>query len=980
MYSKVILIAVSSFVMFSCGLKVGEPAPKSEIVELKNTKCLNDAIASVKLFFDGEATDKEVDSSFKCFSQVLIAFKDNVNGADREFFSPEELAYFVENNFLKGEYSFRSEFLSEIMRLKFVLIGGSDKVFYKKDIEALAKTIDRIRPEIVKINPEMKIISDNWVYTIFNDTDKEAQFLSAKQKSAKFFEILSDEFSKTGNKYEAEHFLNFIKEIAIFAKAEKSLIEKIEQAKPFLINFKKNLVGQGTQIESGDWAKISKSLHEMLFQLLRVNYFLKPLAEDQHEQKWIVYQKISEDLFQLISTLLEAQKKPVLTNQQVFDLISGVLPIFSEQTIDEDLVESIAELKMALLGSQIASQDKWIPSDLNKIKAKLPVLFTEIRKIFSLFKEMNTLTLLWNKSYSDFNTTEINFNKSIQDLMSVFDGEYSLGSAHNFLRSLGRNKLLPGFELPANFEGLCRVSFSLKYMLVGGEGGTNLSNSQLKHVVSTAAAGYFHYLEYRTYIKPLTTTDAVYFSGIDNVLPKIKATAQKILNFKNSRIISSNEILSLYGNLLNEKIIESNVSLLTVSSVTQALWSNILIEPKNRLTGKVLPGFNYEALNVLFAELKMFVQSGKDISEIFKADKTLEQKVVLNRINQLQAVAAPIQDQSLTELYRVISGPLALTHDQKDFLRLFDASVFAPSDILKVQIARTMSRVLIRSYSNDILNTQKITGITLPEAQVFFNSMRPLLVDLDLIAATNTTFISSRFREANLFVGHANGDDQANFEELTDLIIHIFSGVQRANVLRDGAAKKCLPPLTGPILGTQAISEDCLLQHYYETTAGFESMPRFTQMKTVFSFEQNRNYYMSLLKAAGHIPNANHTVLFDDANLFPHVVQYVEVIFAKYDLNQDNILVKDEALRAYPVFRSTIREVLKTMQGGNSITEKQLPGVFIYLLKYGRPPSGLAEKLKFLSYISNEDKWVIESNRLDLGVIFNFIAESLAKP
>lgn len=83
---------------------------------------------------------------------------------------------------------------------------------------------------------------------------------------------------------------------------------------------------------------------------------------------------------------------------------------------------------------------------------------------------------------------------------------------------------------------------------------------------------------------------------------------------------------------------------------------------------------------------------------------------------------------------------------------------------------------------------------------------------------------------------------------------------------------------------------------------------------------------------------------------------------------------------AYPVFKSTIKEMLKVIPNGSKITDAQLPGVFIYLLKYGRPPKGLGETLKFLGFINDEKQWIIQSNRLDLGIIFNFIADSLAKP
>ena len=166
---------------------------------------------------------------------------------------------------------------------------------------------------------------------------------------------------------------------------------------------------------------------------------------------------------------------------------------------------------------------------------------------------------------------------------------------------------------------------------------------------------------------------------------------------------------------------------------------------------------------------------------------------------------------------------------------------------------------------------------------------------------------------------------------------------------------------------------------YVQSPLGFESLPEHSGLKNLFSEEQIRTYYYSLLKSAGHVPNDEKLAIYEDVDLFPHVVQYIEMIFLKYDLNKDRILDKDEALRAFPVFRLTIKDMLKEIPNGQLIPDKSLPGVFIYLLKYGRPPKGLSETLKFLSFIGDESKWDLQASRLDLGVIFNFIADSLAK-
>ena len=96
------------------------------------------------------------------------------------------------------------------------------------------------------------------------------------------------------------------------------------------------------------------------------------------------------------------------------------------------------------------------------------------------------------------------------------------------------------------------------------------------------------------------------------------------------------------------------------------------------------------------------------------------------------------------------------------------------------------------------------------------------------------------------------------------------------------------------------------------------------------------------------------------------------MVYARHDINKDKILEKCEALTAFPIFHDLIKELTKEF----TLTEKQLPGVFIYLLKFGRPPKTLVEKLKFFNFINNPDKWDVKATRIDLGKIFNFIGES----
>ena len=303
------------------------------------------------------------------------------------------------------------------------------------------------------------------------------------------------------------------------------------------------------------------------------------------------------------------------------------------------------------------------------------------------------------------------------------------------------------------------------------------------------------------------------------------------------------------------------------------------------------------------------------------------------------------------------------------------SGIYHQRDLTQSNLARAISRVAIRAYAKDLERVNYLTGVTKEEIQIGYDQFKPVLVDLEIVSADNKSFINSRFLESSLFLSVSDGNKIASLPELHHLIMHLFSGVKRAGEIRPEILKWCVPAASSSDL--TRVSEDCLLEHYATNESAFSGMPQFLNMRSQFTAAEVREYFMNLLKAAGHVPNAKKLVLVSDADLFPHVVQYLEMVYARHDTNKDNLLQKDEALRAFPVFKELLQDLVKEY---SQIKENDLPGVFIYLLKYGLPPkkTSIGELLKFIQFIKdqNQTNWDINSSRLDLGKIFNFIAES----
>ena len=233
----------------------------------------------------------------------------------------------------------------------------------------------------------------------------------------------------------------------------------------------------------------------------------------------------------------------------------------------------------------------------------------------------------------------------------------------------------------------------------------------------------------------------------------------------------------------------------------------------------------------------------------------------------------------------------------------------------------------------------------------------------------------------------SNGDGLAQFREVHDLVLHIYSGQKRSNMIKTDVVNLFFPgadPDTYKAKDT--VDETALIQHYVTSNNGFQSLPKYMELKTKYTPVELAGLSLSLLKAAGHDVNPEMRVKFEDLNLYPHVTQYIEMLFYKFDTNRDGVLDKFEAIAAYPTYEKTVAEVLEKIGFAGIISQpERRKGVFLYLLQNGHGPETAAQVKEFTKFINDTrdlnttDRWTISPNRISLGNLFSFFAETLNK-
>lgn len=983
--AKNFTMSLLAFALIGCGLKLGEENKPAELAEVKTAQCLNKAIAEMKVFFRGDATDEQVETSVLCLQNVFVAFKENIRGESKDVYTAKEITTFVELNFLKdGDSKFTDSFLTELMFFKVALFGGNEDFIHKNEINLIVNFLARFKSDLVHLNPYMKVLTGNWKghLVTLDETAKERHFSAAKIQFSSFIKKLSLEFADGHREYKIDHLLNFLIEVLKFSKSDVSAIKTVQKAGPFLKKFKYYLIGGSDGLKEDDWQKLGLTMNEAYFQTLRFEYFLKDLDSNQLEKKWSVYEKVATDLTGLIENLLQTRRTQQLTNHEIFELLQPLKEFLPQVDISEELLDQLGDVKIMILGHSPAGRKGWSRSDFAALQTKIPLIFKNVVILLETIDYLSpnkSISFRRQTNYLEFEKAEIKILAAISSLSDLIEKPYDLESGRLLVKNLANGPLKNNIKLPENFDSLFNVAVAAKKVLTGNSG-TILSTADVKLVMNVGIRAYLNYLEYDLFSDPFNFNSVPFMQSLERLWPKMKITLATELNLKSEHVLKTSDLTQLILVLQDEKILKTKISAVSLDAVFNALWSHILNSPEERLQSIIRQGFDLISLAQISQEVEIWVGLQKNVLQIFEKSPAWAKHEILPELDaRILSENSALTKLGLIEVRNFVSQQIAMNFNTQGFLEILSSpnGLYHEADLTKANLARALSRVIIRSYAKDLLRVNTLGGVLLPEIQVAYDQFKPLAVDLEIVEPSNSSFVSSRFLESNLFLAVSDGNNIADFSELQNLVLHLLSGVERAAEIKKDFFPLCLLSGNQIITSRTVVSEDCILDKYALNEKAFSGLPQFLGMRTEFTASELRDYYLNLLKAAGHIPNDKKTVVLSYADLFPHVVQYIEMVFSRHDTNRDNRLQKDEALAAFPVFKDLLKDLVKAYK---QIKEEDLPGVFVYILKFGRPPkkTNIGELLQFVAFIKDKDQkqWDINSSRLDLGKIFNYISES----
>jgi hypothetical protein len=975
-----------------CGIKLGEKNKTDTVAQIKGADCLKSATASFKLFVNGDASDDQVSEALLCIQSVLQTFKDNVRGQDKHAFTPEEIGNFLSREYLKDSDPLDPMLLIEVAKLKTALLGGDPTEITKDEIDGLTSLVARYKPDIVKLNPHVKVLVSKWnAQAETNSVAKEQKFIEAKNATLGFLNHIAQDLSAGKRPYELSDLLGLVTQVARFAKVDPSTLKTISDAAPLVLKFKLNLIGGTTALNGDEWLGFNQTIGQLFFQSLRLKYFCNDLLPGQMVEKLNVYKLVAYDVTQLLQNLLSQKPSHLLQNSEIEELVTAAVPLVPDLKINAELIHQLGQIKVVLAGQYAGAVDAslaWSDADFAKLHDKVFNLFKSAIVLVENFKYLKVDAEAYRKKslkYEDFNNAETLILAAVKELGLQFEAPYDLQVLKATVLNLSQTVLKDTLKLPENIDKIFNLAQSAKYALTG-DNGSGLSVANIQLLLNVGGRVFAHYVEYSNFVSVFELKETEFISNFDRLFAKVKPTLVMELTLKASHSISTDELTQLVLTAQTQDFISTQLQKKSLDKLLNILWGNILNKPEDRLANQMPKALSGTALAQLATEVQLWIENQKAIADIFSKKPEYSKEELLRELNsRLSATKNPAAQLGLSELSKALSAPGYMNFNEHNYLKILSATnnQYHQSDMINSNISRLGARVLIRSFAQDIDRVHNLVGITQEEAQYAFDQVKYVTFDLNLIdPVTSDGFIASRFKEANLFLSVGNGDNFASFTEIHHLVLHIMSGLARADAFTKVAKEKCVK-VQAQALAQILFDETCLIDLAYEETAAFEDLPKFFDMRQTYTEEQNKTYYLALLKAAGYVPNDEKTVRSADAGLFPHVIQYVEMLYSTHDTSGDGVLDKPEAKATFPVFDNLI--ALLTQPYADKITAADRVGVFIYLLKNGKPPTGLAAKFKFFAFAKDHDcapgvecekGWDIASTRLDVGTIFNYIADA----
>lgn len=998
MFSKVGLkIGITTLSLFTllvsgCDSKVGEKPPPQEAQEFAGARCLSETQPILKDFVKGAASNEEVTVAWNCLIGAVEKFKRYVRGSANDRYTSQELATFLEDNFLDNSASSRPitpTLQLEFMKIKQILAGGDTASISLSEIDRLLMLFRDLRGMTLRLNPYMKVYSLNWAASQSSGPQASAEYFEdANKELQSVAKTLASIIEKNESSYKLSDVVVLSENLSLFFGEKWTFPKEISKYMPVVKKVKKALAGgDENSITPSEWRRFTLLGARGYVQYLRYHYFIKSVPETGSGYQLSYLSRTLEDLLSVFQDLVAEKPEGMVSRQEALDLLKTLEVVWPEFKVSEIMITELMKIKQLFFGG---SPDAFSTQDFGTARGKISRLKTLVEKFLPYY---SIYSREWEPDIFDqdeaerfFLESQVVLESTVREAGNLFEESYDLNNLASLAREIER--LYPS-KRRKNLEALTikalPLVIDLKKMILGGDDSI-IQKNQWRSLLSFAARGFSSFLYYDYFVRDQAQDQPRTLRHVSLFVHQSLDLVRDLLRQKPEQILSRKELSKITAHLMRMELLPKGVRSESVDIAVGLLVNNIFVAPESRIDGYIPNAFTENSIEVVRHEFQVWYESSlflANMTEFWKPEEGYYAKdllTVLNAALKEEGHSAALK-KALQELILAGESLVPMTFDKEGRVLLSKNAtpLFTAVSLRQLNLNRTVARLLIRSFVTSKERLNSYAGVSLPEVEGAYFAVKPLLAELGLVNSNNVGFASSRFREANIFVPHSDGSNLASQAEMTDLVGMIFSGLKINELLRKDLISVCFNGVEQK--ESAQVSLSCARKVYRNSMLSvLTSMPDYLRFMNTASQDTWAYYLNNIFKAAGYVANSKGMASLEDIALAPHVIQYVEMLYLRFDKNKDGYISTAESLKAFPAFKGILLEMAKDDIAKGSIKEKDLLDVFTFILRYGKPPETVREKLRFvMSWRGQQDKWDVWADRVQMSQILGYIADQVNK-
>ena len=985
-------ILFCSLFTLQCTPKVGEDPPKQPEQKIEGTACLADALTSFEHFAAGEANEYELRSAFGCGTTALTAFKRYVRGRENDRYKTQEIATFIEQNFIQAEANsakFKSTKIStalqlEVMKIKRLFIGGSVDDLTFPELDQLIQLLSQFENIALSLNPYMKVYIQKWTPADPNDFDGNTKFFEAAnsslQKAVKDFTGLIE---KQNPVYVIQDLQKLLVEIHNLYNSEWAFLSSMDKYIPVVQKLKKALAGgDETIVKPTEWQNFLMLAGRGYVQYLRYQYFMTKNLEGDYSKNVVAIFRALEDIFSAFEDMVNVKSSGVVTSGEISEILTSVSKIWPTVATSETLVTEVMKLKQLIFGGSV---ENWSVKDFKNGKAKLQ----KIRLISDLlYPYYKIYTLNWKFDGEPEQQTQDLFRSAQDNLQQIsilageiFEADYKYEDFGHLIGEI--QKLYPDVfgQRPTTIaENLDRYRPLFIYFKkrVFSESTSVIKVKQWPVTLKLAQRFFGEYLYFNYFVQGQGLLDDVMPGRLSRWSQSAIETIAIVLKELPQQKLTKDHLVD-FLDVLHDAEILLNIKTSTFRRALDFILNHVLVSPQSRLEGKAgSDALTKESLQVLRSELSNWLETEVALRAFVMNKKKISYLGLRENIDLIMkktSTSASLK-LGLSEVFRNLKTQYPMTYNDQGQL-IIDRNnlyVFDSRGIFTLNLTRMLSRIIVRSSSESLQRVESYAGITQEEATKVFEPVKAVLIDLGIVSSFSPTFINSRFIEANIFMPNSNGDQLVSYEELSDLLGTVFSGLKVNMMLEKKLKVDCF---AGQDI-REKVPFSCLSKSYRRHLPSImTATPQFLDYIKIASPQAWEDYLQGALRGAGDKPDSQGMASMRDVALIPFVIQYIELVFLKHDLNKNNLIEYRDVQAAFPLFEGLLKTLAKDYISQGLLSEDDMFALFCYIINYGAPPSGVTDYLfKWKPWVNSPSSHQkISADRTKIAGIIGYIAE-----